>query len=211
METNFVAPLLCGGITALRPMMTYGVKKGTRVGINGIGGIGHMAILFAKALGAEVTAISRNNNKKELALSLGADHYIATNEEDFAQKYEDSLDLIVNTAFTFNEGEMDGVLNLLSPFGQLIFITAPPITERLALSPMQMLMSNISVAGSMIGSPSDIEYMLKLASEHNIKPMIETLDISVENVKTAWERMLKNDVKFRFVLTGYEKYFDAQN
>jgi alcohol dehydrogenase (NADP+) len=74
-----------------------------------------------------------------------------------------------------------------------------------------MLMSNISVAGSIIGSPSDIEYMLKLASEHNIKPMIETLDISVENVKTAWERMLKNDVKFRFVLTGYEKYFDAQN
>jgi alcohol dehydrogenase (NADP+) len=208
METNDVAPLLCGGITGFRPMMTYGVKKGTKVGINGIGGIGHMAILFAKALGAEVTAISRNNNKKDLALNkLGADHYIATNEEDFAQKYEDSLDLIVNTAFTFNEGEMDGVLNLLSPFGQLIFITAPAITEKLVLTPFQMLMSSISVGGSCIGSPKDIEYMLKIASEHNIKPMIETIDINVENVKTAWERMVKNDVKFRFVLTGYDKYF----
>ena len=207
MDSNDVAPLLCGGITAFRPMLTYGVKKGTKVGINGIGGIGHMAILFAKALGAEVTAISRNDKKKELAVSLGADHYIATDEENFATKYEDSLDLLVNTASSFSETAVDSVLNLLAPYGQMIFITAPPMTDTLTLSPFQMLLNNISVGGSLIGSPKDIEYMLEVAAKNNIKPMIETIDISEANVKTAWERMVKGDVKFRFVLTGYDKYF----
>lgn len=207
LDSIHVAPLLCGGITALRPMMTYGVKKGTKVGINGIGGIGHMAILFAKALGAEVTAISRTNAKKELAEQLGADHYIATNDADFSKKHEDTLDLIVNTGSSFSEGAINDVLNLLTAYGQMIFITAPPVTEKLTLTPFQLLANAISVGGSIIGSPDDIEYMLKLAADNNIKPMIETLDINEENVKTAWERMEKGDVRFRFVLTGYDKYF----
>lgn len=207
LDSNYVAPLLCGGVTALRPMITAGVKKGTKVGINGIGGIGHMAILFAKALGAEVTAISRTNAKKELATKLGADHYIATNEEDFSTKHADSLDLLINTGSSFSEGAINDVLNLLLPFGKMIFITAPPADEKLSLTPFQMIFNSISVGGSIIGSPDDIEYMLQLASEHDIKPMIETIDINEENVKTAWERMVKGDVKFRFVLTGYDKYF----
>ncbi|GAV28462.1 hypothetical protein PMKS-001933 [Pichia membranifaciens] len=207
MDSVDVAPLLCGGITAFRPMMTAGVTKGTKVGINGIGGIGHMAILFAKALGAEVTAISRNDKKKELAEKLGADHYIATDEEDFSKKHEDSLDLIINTGSSFSEGNVSGVLNLLNPYGQMIYITAPPIDEKLTLVPFQMLMNSISVGASAIGSPKDIDYMLEVASKNNIKPMIETIDINEANVKTAWERMLTGDVRFRFVLTGYDKYF----
>lgn len=207
LETNDVAPLLCGGITAFRPLMTAGVTKGSKVGVNGIGGIGHMAILFAKALGAEVTAISRNNNKKEIAEKLGADHYIATDEEDFSKKHEDSLDLIINTGSSFSEGHISDVLNLLTPYGKLIYITAPPISEKLTLAPFQLLMNSSSIGGSAIGSPKDIEYMLEVASKNNIKPMIETLDINIENVHTAWERMVKGDVRFRFVLTGYDKYF----
>lgn len=207
MNSIDVAPLLCGGITGFRPLLTYGVKKGTRVGVNGIGGIGHMTIMFAKALGAEVTAISRTNAKKELALSLGADHYIATNEEGYAEKYADSLDLIVNTGSSFTEGSIDGILDLLQPYGHMIFITAPPVDEKLVLAPFQLLRTSISIGGSGIGAPKDIEYMLDLAKEHNIKPMIETIDISEENVTEAWKRMEKGDVKFRFVLTGYDKYF----
>lgn len=207
LETNYVAPLLCGGITAFRPLITAGVTKGTKVGVSGVGGIGHMAILFAKALGAEVTAISRNDKKKEIAKKLGVDHYIATDEEGFSKKYEDSLDLIINTGSSFSEGHINDVLNLLTPYGQMIFITAPPLSEKLALTPFQLLMSSISVGGSAIGSPKDIEYMLEVASKNNIKPMIETLDINIENVHTAWERMVKGDVRFRFVLTGYDKYF----
>lgn len=207
MDSIHVAPLLCGGITAFRPMLTANVKKGTKVGISGIGGIGHMAILFAKALGAEVTAISRSDSKRELAKELGADHYIALNEEGFSTKYEDSLDLIINTASSFSGTPIHEVLNLLTAYGQMIFITAPPLDQKVELAPFQMLMNNISVGGSGIGSPSDIEYMLKVASENNIKPWVETIDISEANVKTAWERMEKGDVKFRFVLTNYDKCF----
>ncbi|GAV27228.1 hypothetical protein PMKS-000692 [Pichia membranifaciens] len=89
----------------------------------------------------------------------------------------------------------------------MIFITAPPIDEKLTLVPFQMLMNSISVGASAIGSPKDIDYMLEVASKNNIKPMIETIDINEANVKTAWERMLTGDVRFRFVLTGYDKYF----
>ncbi|GMM32484.1 hypothetical protein DAMA08_052290 [Martiniozyma asiatica (nom. inval.)] len=206
LESKYVAPLLCGGVTGFSPLLAYGVKKGTKVGVNGIGGIGHMTILFAKAMGAEVTAISRNDKKKELAKELGADHYIATNEENFAQ-YEDSLDLIVNTGSSFSEGAISQVLSLLKPHGKLTFITAPPLSETLNLVPFQLLMSNISVGGSLIGSPLEIEQMLQIASENNIKPWVETIDISEENVRKAWERMEAGDVKFRFVLTGYDKYF----
>lgn len=207
MSSIDVAPLLCGGVTGFRPLLTYGVKKGTKVGVNGIGGIGHMTIMFAKALGAEVTAISRTNAKKELALSLGADHFIATNEEDYTEKFSDSLDLIVNTGSSFTEGSIDGILSLLKPYGQMTFITLPPVTEQLTIAPFLLVKTSISIGGSGIGSPKDIELMLKLASEHNIKPMIETINISDENVTEAWKRMEKGDVKFRFVLTGYDKFF----
>lgn len=205
--SEHAAPLLCAGVTAVRPMITAGVTKGTKVGVSGIGGIGHIAILFAKALGAEVTAISRTDSKKELAMELGADHYISTDDPDFTTKFENSLDLVINTGLSFSEGAIPDVLKLLKPFGRMIYITAPPVGEKLVLEPFQLLLKSISIGGSDIGSPKDIEYTLKLASEHNIKPMVETIDISEANVKTAWERMTKGDVRFRFVLTGYDKYF----
>ncbi|GMG22123.1 unnamed protein product [Ambrosiozyma monospora] len=207
LESNIAAPLLCGGITGFKPLLTAGVKKGTRVGVVGIGGIGHMTILFAKAMGAEVTAISRNDSKKAIAEKLGVDHYISTSEEGYAEKYADSLDVIVNTGNSFSENGVSGVASLMDAGGQFIFITAPPVTEKIELAPFFLLMNSYSIAGSVIGSPSEIEYMLQFAADHQIKPWVETIDINEENVKTAWERMEKGDVKFRFVLTGYDKYF----
>lgn len=207
LDSIYVAPLLCAGITAFKPLLTGKVKKGTKVGVSGIGGVGHIAILFAKALGAEVTAISRNDSKRELAMQLGADNYIALNEEGFSTKHEDSLDLIVNTASSFSGTPIDDVLNLLTADGQLIFITLPPASETIELHPFLFIKNNISIGGSILGSTAEIEQMLQVASEFNIKPWIETIDISEENVKAAWERLEKGDVKFRFVLTGYDKYF----
>lgn len=207
LETNYVAPLLCGGITAFKPMISAGVSKGTKVGINGIGGIGHIAIMFAKALGAEVTAISRTFEKEELAKALGADHYISTNDPNFVTNNEDSLDLIINTGSSFTEGSINQVLQLLNSGGRMTFITSAPVDEMLTINPLILLLNNISIGGSLIGSPKEIEHMLEVASEHNIKPMIETIDINETNVKTAWKRMVNGDVRFRFVLTGYDKYF----
>ncbi|OUM56025.1 hypothetical protein BVG19_g5674 [[Candida] boidinii] len=206
-ESKYAAPLMCGGITGFRPLLTAGVKKGTRVGVSGIGGIGHMTILFAKALGAEVTAISRSHNKEKLAAKLGADHFIATSDEDFEVNNVDSLDVIVNTGSSLTGGNLDKVLQLLVPFGHFIAITAPKLGEMLEIDPFVLLMNNINVSGSAIGSPKDIEYMLELAAEHNIKPWVEEITISETNVTEAWTRLEKGDVKFRFVLTDYDDCF----
>ena len=200
------APLLCGGMTGFGPLLAAGVTKGTKVGICGIGGIGHMAILFATALGAEVTAISRSDKKKSLAKELGAVNYIATDKKGFDEGLTE-LDVIVNTTSSFSEGSFKQLLNLIKPHGRMIYITAPPNDETLEIDPGTLLSSAVSIGGSHIGSPKDIEYMLDFAAKHKIKPYIETIDISEENVATAWKRMDDGDVRFRFVLTGYDKYF----
>lgn len=207
LPSEFAAPLLCGGITGFSPLLQAKVGKGSKVAVSGIGGIGHMTILFAKALGAEVTAVSRNNKKEKLAKELGADHFAATDDEDFVLKFADSVDVFVNTASSFSGASFDKCLAMLRPRGQLYFITAPPAGESLTLPPMKLLMNNTSVHGSAIGPPHEIEYMLKLASEHNIRPWVETLDINEKNLSEAWNRADKGDVKFRFTMVGYDKYF----
>ncbi|QPG74624.1 hypothetical protein FOA43_001956 [Brettanomyces nanus] len=207
LDTLSAAPLMCGGITGFKPLLSAGVKKGTKVGVRGIGGIGHMCILFAKAMGAEVTAISRSDRKKELAKKLGADHYIATSNPEFPASYKDKFDVVVNTASTFDASQVKSVMSTLRPSGKFVFITAPPISVKLEFEPFFMLHGSYSIGGSAIGSPADIEYMLQFAADNKIKPWVETMDINEADVCTAWKRMESGDVKFRFVLTGYDKYF----
>ncbi|EEQ39071.1 putative NADP-dependent alcohol dehydrogenase [Clavispora lusitaniae] len=207
LKTEHAAPLLCGGITGFSPLLQHNVGKGTKVGVVGIGGIGHMTILFAKALGAEVTAISRTDSKKEVAKQLGADHFAATADEDFIEKYADTLDLIVNTGSSFSGSSLDKLLSMLVPRGKFVFITAPPVGENIELSPMKLLFNNSSIQGSAIGSPEEIQYMLNFAAEHKIEPWVETIDISEENLGKAWKRAEEGDVKFRFTMVGYDKFF----
>lgn len=207
LETEFVAPLLCGGITGFSPLLQAKVGKGTKVGISGIGGIGHMTVLFAKALGAEVYAISRSNSKEKLAKELGADHFCATDDEDYVEKYADTIDVLINTSSSFKGSSFDKTLKMIRPRGKLIFITAPPADENLELPPMALLMNNLSVQGSGIGPVDEIQYMLDFAAEHNIKPWVETVDISEENLGKTWKRAEEGDVKFRFTMVGYDKFF----
>lgn len=207
LETKYAAPLLCGGITGFSPLLQHNVGKGTKVGVVGIGGIGHMTILFAKALGAEVTAISRTNSKEKLAKELGADHFAATNDPDFATKFADTLDLVVNTGSSFSGSSVDKILKMIRPRGKFVFITAPPAGEDITIAPFSLLTNNTSVQGSGIGPPDEIQYMLDFAAEHNIKPWVETIDISEENLGKAWKRTQDGDIKFRFTLTGYDKCF----
>lgn len=207
LESKHAAPLLCGGITGFSPLLQHKVGKGTKVGVVGIGGIGHMCILFAKALGAEVTAISRTNAKEKVAAELGADHFAATNDPDFVSKFADTLDLVVNTGSLFSGSSIDNILKMLRPRGKFVFITAPPATEQITLVPFLLLANNTSFQGSGIGPPEEIQYMLDFAAEHNIKPWVETIDISEQNLGKAWKRTNDGDVKFRFTLTGYDKCF----
>ncbi|VVT48993.1 uncharacterized protein SAPINGB_P002051 [Magnusiomyces paraingens] len=206
-DTQHAAPLLCGGITGFAPLLQAGVKKGDRVGVVGIGGIGHMTILFAKALGCEVTAISRSKSKEADAEKLGADHYLATNDEEAVAAHKHSLDLIVNTGSSFSESAVDHLFPLLKARGKFTFITFPPLSERLNLRPVDLLVRGISVQGSLLGSVEEIEYMLDFASKHNIKPWVETLEMNEENLSQAWQRMQKGDVHYRFTMIGYDKFF----
>lgn len=207
LASEYAAPLLCGGITGFSPLLQAGIGKGLKVGVSGIGGIGHMTILFAKALGAEVTAISRNDKKKGLAAELGADHYAATDDPDFEEKYANTLDFLVNTSSSFKGLLFDKTLDMLKPRGKMTYITVPEASENLELKPWALILKNLSVQGSAIGSVEEIEHMLEFAAKHDIKPWVETIDISEEALGKAWDRTNSGDVKFRFTMTGYDKFF----
>ncbi|BGO96164.1 hypothetical protein NBRC10512v2_007888 [Rhodotorula toruloides] len=175
LDHAIAAPMLCGGVTVHSPLVQYGAGKTAKdVGIVGIGGLGHFGLLFAKALGANVTAISHSESKKADAEKMGATRFIATHsgsDDDFAP-YKRSLDLIICTT---NDASMPliGYLSLLRPGGHLILVGAPegPVARELPAFPF--LFGNVSLGGSAIGSPSTIKEMLELAAKQNIKSWIE--------------------------------------
>lgn len=208
-STEHAAPLLCGGMTSLSPLLVTGTKKGTDVAFYGIGGIGHMGIMFAKALGANVTAISSSDKKKDLAFKLGADHFISTDDPDYADKHHDAFDVIVHTGAFVSNKDIAELLKMLKPNGDLQLISGPDLNDKtLDLNVFDLIRNNAKIGAIASGSPDQIKYMLDLVSKHNITPLVETIDINEENVKNAWSRMESNDVRFRFVLTGYDKFFN---
>ncbi|ODV92925.1 hypothetical protein CANCADRAFT_95529 [Tortispora caseinolytica NRRL Y-17796] len=210
LETKYAAPMLCGGITGFAPLLNNNVGKGMKVGVVGIGGIGHMTVLFAKALGAEVTAISRSRAKEQDAKKLGADHYCVSSDESSLKQSNRTLDLIVNTTSSLSESDISTIMSLLKPRGKLCVISAPPISETLKLKVFPLLMMGYSIEFSAIGSPSQIQFMLDFAAKHQIKPWIETYDINEKSLGDAWQKVDNGDVKFRAVMVGYDKYFGRE-
>lgn len=204
--SEYAAPLLCGGLTVYSPLLRNGCGPGKKVGILGIGGIGHMGILFAKAMGAEVYAISRSNAKKEDSLKLGADHYIATKEEpDWGTKYFDTFDLIVVCASSLTDVDFDVMPKAMKVGGRIVSISVPEQDEVLTMKPFGLI--GVSIANSILGSIAEMKQLLKLVSENNIKIWVETLPVGEAGVKEAFERMDKGDVRYRFTLVDYEKEF----
>lgn len=204
--SEYAAPLLCGGLTVYSPLLRNGCGPGKKVGILGIGGIGHMGILFAKAMGAEVYAISRSNAKKEDSLKLGADHYIATKEEpDWGTKYFDTFDLIVVCASSLTDVDFDVMPKAMKVGGRIVSISVPEQDEVLTMKPFGLI--GVSIANSILGSIAEMKQLLKLVSENNIKIWVETLPVGEAGVKEAFERMDKGDIRYRFTLVDYEKEF----
>ena len=193
-------------MTVYSPLLRNGCGPGKKVGILGIGGIGHMGILFAKAMGAEVYAISRSNAKKEDSLKLGADHYIATKEEpDWGTKYFDTFDLIVVCASSLTDVDFDVMPKAMKVGGRIVSISVPEQDEVLTMKPFGLI--GVSIANSILGSIAEMKQLLKLVSENNIKIWVETLPVGEAGVKEAFERMDKGDVRYRFTLVDYEKEF----
>ncbi|OQE29441.1 hypothetical protein PENSTE_c002G07255 [Penicillium steckii] len=197
------APLLCGGVTVFAPLKKYGVGPGKKVGIIGIGGLGHIGILFAKALGAEhVVAISRSSSKKVDAMQgLGADSFIATGEEKgWAKTHSRSLDVIISTV-SGPDMPLSQYLRLLKRDGVFVQVGAPedPLP---ALPAFSLIQKGVKVTGSNIGSPGDIRDMLKLAAEKRVLPWVQRRDM--RDVNAALGDMHDGKARYRFVLENGE-------
>ncbi|GAA6023448.1 hypothetical protein JCM10207_004417 [Rhodosporidiobolus poonsookiae] len=201
LDPAIAAPMLCGGVTVYSPLKAWGCGTTAKdVGIIGIGGLGHFGLLFAKALGANVTAISHSESKKADAEKMGATNFIATHsgKEDDFKPYARSLDLIICTT---NDTDMplSGYLSLLRPRGKLILVGAPekPIP---AASTFQLLMSGVVFGGSAIGSPAEINEMLNLAAKQDVKSWITKRPI--EDANQAVVDMHNSKARYRYVLVN---------
>ncbi|GAB3669335.1 NAD(P)-dependent alcohol dehydrogenase [Zhihengliuella somnathii] len=189
-----VAPLLCAGITTYSPLRRWQAGPGKRVAVVGLGGLGHMAVKIAVAMGAEVTVLSRTASKKEDALAFGAVAHVATGEDGALEGLRGTFDLIINTVSA--TVDVSAYLATLRPLGTMVNVGAPP--EELPVAAFALIGGGKSLAGSMIGSIGETQEMLDFCAEHGISP--ETELISAEQINEAYERVLSSDVRYRFVI-----------
>ncbi|POS74584.1 NADP-dependent alcohol dehydrogenase [Diaporthe helianthi] len=201
LESADAAPMLCGGITVYSPLKQNGCGPGKTVGVVGVGGLGHFAVLFAKALGADkVVGISRKADKKDDVLALGADAYIATAEEKgWDTKNKRSLDLIISTVSSANM-PLTEYLGLLKTRGNLIQVGAPDGGNLPPINAFTLVGNGIKIGGSGIGSPSEISEMLQLAADKKIKPWVQARPLKEAN-QTIID-MEEGKARFRYVLVN---------
>jgi uncharacterized zinc-type alcohol dehydrogenase-like protein len=188
------APLLCAGITTYSPLRFWKVGKGQKVGVVGLGGLGHMALKFAHAFGAEVTLFTTSPGKTEDAKRLGAHDVVISKNEDEMKKRANSFDFIIDTVSA--KHDLNAYLNLLKRDGVLTLVGAPPKPE--PVSAFSLIMRRRQLAGSLIGGIAETQEMLDFCADRGIACDIELIPIN--KINEAYERMLKSDVKYRFVI-----------
>jgi uncharacterized zinc-type alcohol dehydrogenase-like protein len=189
-----VAPLLCAGITTYSPLHHWGVTEGKKVGVVGLGGLGHMAVKFAHAFGAHVVVFTTSPDKTEDALRLGADEVVVSHNADEMQKHAGSFDFILDTVSA--KHDINAYLNLLRPDGNITLVGAPE--KPLDVAAFSLIMGRRSLSGSNIGGIPETQEMLDFCGQHNITADVEV--IPIQKVNEAYERLLKSDVKYRFVI-----------
>ncbi|WEX76842.1 NAD(P)-dependent alcohol dehydrogenase [Sinorhizobium numidicum] len=188
------APLLCAGITLYSPLRHWKAGPGKNVAIVGMGGLGHMGVKLAHAMGAEVTVLSQSLSKKEDGLKLGADHYYATNDPETFKALAGSFDLIICTVGT--EIDWNAYLNLLKVDGDFVVVGIPE--NPVPVHAFSLVPARRSISGSMIGSIKETQEMLDFCGEHGIVSEIET--IRIDQINEAYGRVIKSDVRYRFVI-----------
>ena len=188
------APLLCAGITLYSPLRNWGAGPSKKVAIVGMGGLGHMGVKLAHAMGADVTVLSQSLSKKEDGLRLGADHYYATSDAETFKTLAGTFDLILCTVSA--EIDWNAYLALLKVDGTLVLLGVPE--KPVPVHAFSLIPGRRSIAGSMIGSIKETQEMLDFCGEHNIVSDIEL--IRMDQVNEAYERVIKSDVRYRFVI-----------
>lgn len=188
------APLLCAGITLYSPLTHWKAGPGKKVAIMGLGGLGHMGVKIARALGADVTVLSHSEKKREDALKMGAHHFVSTHDKENFKKYASHFDLIINTVSA--EINMNDYFELLKLDGTLVVVGVPE--KPLSIHPFPLIMKRRSYSGSVIGGIKETQEMLDFCAKHKITPEIEVINAS--QINEAYERVLKSDVRYRFVI-----------
>jgi uncharacterized zinc-type alcohol dehydrogenase-like protein len=186
------APLLCAGITTYSPMHHWGVTKGKKVGVVGLGGLGHMGVKFAHALGAHTVVFTTSPSKKEDARRLGADEVVISRDANEMAKHAGSFDFILDAVAA--DHDINAYINLLRRDGNITLVGAPE--KPLPVSAFGLIMRRRSLSGSLIGGISETQEMLDFCSQHNITSDVEV--IPIQKVNEAYERLVKSDVKYRF-------------
>jgi len=192
LDAAAAAPLLCAGITTWSPLRHWGVTKGKKVGIVGLGGLGHMGVKFAHALGAHTVVFTTSPGKREDALRLGADEVVVSRDANEMQKHAGSFDFILDAVSA--EHDINAYIHLLKRDGNMTLVGAPD--KPLPLSSFGLIFGRRSVSGSLIGGIAETQEMLDFCGEHNITSDVEV--IPIQKINEAYERMLKSDVKYRF-------------
>jgi len=188
------APLLCAGITTYSPLRQYNVREGQRVGVVGLGGLGHMAVKLARSMGAEVTVFSTSPSKEEDARRLGAHNFVVTQDPVTLEPLAGKFDLILDAVSAPHDPNL--YLNLLRRDGVMVLVGAPE--KPLEVSAFSLIMGRRKLAGSLIGGISETQEMLDYCAEHNITSDVEV--IPIQAVNEAYERTIKGDVRYRFVI-----------
>lgn len=193
LDVKAVPPLLCAGITTYSPLKHYGVKKGDKIGVVGLGGLGHLGVKFAVAMGAEVTVLSRSPGKEADARELGADTLITTDPAAF-KAARGRFDFLLNTVPVPHN--LDTYLSLLARNGKMVIVGA--IEPFKGIHSGSLISGRKSLAGSLIGGIAETQEMLEFASKHGIVSDIEMIDM--DGINEAWERVMASDVRYRFVI-----------
>lgn len=208
LETSAAAPLLCAGITTYSPLVRAGVGPGKRVGVLGIGGLGHLGVQWAVALGAEVYALSHSPDKASDCKKLGAKTVILTNSDDksWADPWKFKFDFILNCADATDQLDIPTYLSLMKPGGEFHLVGIPD-------KPLQPISVGAfagnapKLSGSHLGNHQEMDAMLKLAAEKGVRPWVEEIELSEKGCKEAVERVKRNKVRYRFTLVGFDKVF----
>jgi uncharacterized zinc-type alcohol dehydrogenase-like protein len=190
-----VAPLLCAGITTWSPLRHWGAGPGSKVGVVGIGGLGHMGVKLAHALGAHVVAFTRSSGKVAAIKALGADEVVISTDPDQMKAHANSFDMILDTVAVAHD--LDALTTLLKRDGTLVMVGAPP-TPHPSPAVSNLVFKRRAITGSLIGGIPETQEMLDFCASHGITSDVEV--IAMKDIEAAYARMLKSDVKYRFVI-----------
>jgi alcohol dehydrogenase (NADP+) len=201
-ESALAAPLLCAGVTVYSPLVDHG-KKGDRVLVVGLGGLGHLAVAFGAAMGMEVSVLSHSPNKKDDAIKMGAKHFIDSHDKKAMADTTHAFDLVIVTQNA--DLDLTNLVNMVDTKGKLCLLAAPETPVK--FSPFALFMNEASIVGSLIGSKSKISSMLEFAAKHKVVPWIEKFDM--KNVNDAWAVVHSNKIRYRAVLVKSKDTFSS--